>query len=75
MKKNVLKTPHKIRKEARELAIYNEWKELSSQDGAMLTEVTELIMRKYHIYAASTVWLIRRRVEKRLKNQYQQKTK
>lgn len=73
MKKNVFKTPHKIRKEERELAIYNEWKELSSQDGAMLTEVTGHIMRKYHVYAASTVWSIRRRVERRLKNQ--QKTK
>lgn len=68
METKALKTTYKIEKEARELQIYNEYKELMNQPGAMQSAVNEYIMEKYSIYSSSTVWLIRKRVENRLKN-------
>lgn len=62
----VLKTPFQAEKEAKELAIYREHKELMAQPGAMATAVDEILMHKYGIYSKSTIWLIRKRVEKRL---------
>ncbi len=64
-----MKTEFQTEKEARELAIYNEYNELIAQPGAMATAVNEHLMKKYGIYAKSTVWFIRRRVERRLKEQ------
>ena len=62
-----IKTQFQLEKEAKELAVYTEHKELMSQPGAMATAVDEILMRKYGIYSKSTIWFIRKRVEKRLK--------
>ena len=62
-----IKTKFQLRKEARELEIYNEWNELMSQPGAMAVAVNEYMMSKYDIYGAATIFFIRKRVEKRIK--------
>lgn len=68
-----IKTPFRIKKEARELAIYNEYNELMSQPGAMATAVDRHLTEKYGFGAESTIWFIRKRVEKRLKEEAAQK--
>jgi len=65
MSKN-LKTDFQLKKEAKELSIYNEWNELMKHPGAMATAVDKLLMGKYNIFSKSTIWFIRKRVEKRL---------
>lgn len=69
MKNEGLRTEYQVEKEARELAIYNEYNELIAQPGAMSTAVNEHLMKKYGIHAKSTIWFIRNRVERRLKEQ------
>lgn len=61
-----LKTDGAREKEARELAIYNEFQELASRPGAMKTQVTKLLCEKHKIYSPVTLLNIRRRVEQRL---------
>ena len=58
-------TPYMQRKIQREEAIYDDYCAMMKRPGAMSTAVTAKIMEKYGIVAASTVWHIRRRVEKR----------
>ena len=67
MTKASIKTQFQLEKEAKELAVYTEHQKLMSQPGAMATAVDEILMRKYGIYSKSTIWFIRKRVEKRLK--------
>lgn len=69
MAKTPLKTNYQLEKETKELAICNEWNELIKQPGAMATAVAEHLMKKYEIYSKSTIWFIRKRVEKRLEAQ------
>lgn len=69
MDERKIKTPFRIKKEARELAIYNEWSELMSQPGAMATAVDRYLTQKYEFGSETTVWFIRKRVEKRLKEE------
>jgi len=66
LEKNSLQTEYRTQKEARELAIYNDWCELTRQPGAMATAVNRLLCEKYGIHAPSTIWFIRKRVSKRL---------
>jgi len=66
MDKKALKTDCRLEREARELAIYNEWNALIGEPGAMRTAIDMHLMEKYNIHAASTIWFIRKRVEKRL---------
>lgn len=61
-----IKTEFRLRKEARELAIYNEYNELMAQPGAMATAVDKYLTEKYGFGSESTIWFIRKRVEKRL---------
>jgi len=49
------------------LAIYTEYQELVSVKGQSRTLVVEHLMKKYNIHSAGTVYVIRRRVEERLK--------
>lgn len=65
----VFKTPCQEEREARDLAIYNEYIEMTSVDGQSKTLVIEHLMKKYGIHSQATVYVIRRRVEERLKNQ------
>ncbi|MEZ3440168.1 hypothetical protein [Alistipes sp.] len=69
MKNEGLKTEYQAEKQERELAIYNEYNELMAQPGAMATAVSEHLMRKYGFHAKSTIFFIRKRVERRLKEQ------
>jgi hypothetical protein len=64
-----LKTDYRIRKEALELAIYHEWNELMKRPGAMATAVDKYLREKHGFGADSTIWFIRKRVEKKLKEQ------
>lgn len=65
----VLKTPFQAEKEAKELAIYREYVNLMQVDGQSRTAVTDHLMRKHGIHSASTIYEIRKRVEKQLKTQ------
>jgi hypothetical protein len=66
MDEKAYKTEWRIKKEAQELSIYNEWKELMSQPGAMSSAVDRYLTKKYGFGAETTIWFIRKRVEKRL---------
>lgn len=63
----IFKTPCQEERESRDLAIYNEYKELASVKGQSKTLVTEHLMKKYGIHSQGTIYVIRRRVEEKLK--------
>lgn len=65
----LFKTDCKAKREARDLAIYNEYNELISIEGQSKTLVTEHLMKKYDIHSAGTIYVIRQRVEDRLKRE------
>lgn len=65
----VFKTPCQTEREARDLAIYNEYNSLMTVDGQSKTVVTEHLMKKYGIHSQGTIYLIRRRVEERLRKE------
>lgn len=69
MEKQVFKTAYQVEQEAKDGAIYNEWNELMQVPGQSRTGVTQYLMQKYNIHASSTIWFIRKRVEKRLKGE------
>jgi hypothetical protein len=66
MDEKIYKTEWRLKKEARELAIYDEWKALMGEPGAMATAVNLHLTQKYGFGSDSTIWFIRKRVEKRL---------
>lgn len=68
MEAKVFKTPCQTEREARDLAIYNEYNSLMTVEGQSKTVVTEHLMNKYGIHSQGTIYLIRRRVEERLKS-------
>lgn len=65
----IFKTPCQEEREQRDLAIFNEWQELTAVDGQSKTRVTEYLMQKYNIHSAGTLYVIRQRVSKRLAEQ------
>lgn len=67
MEVTVFKTQCQEEREARDLAIYNEYNELMSVKGQSKTLVMEHLMKKYGIHSIGTIYVIRRRVEERLK--------
>lgn len=67
MEATVFKTQCQAEREARDLAIYNEYNELMSVKGQSKTLVMEHLMKKYGIHSIGTIYVIRRRVEERLK--------
>lgn len=69
MEAMLFKTDCKAKREARDLAIYNEYNELISIEGQSKTLVTEHLMKKYDIHSAGTIYVIRQRVEERLKRE------
>ena len=69
MKTMLFKTDCKAKREARDLAIFNEYNELISIEGQSKTLVTEHLMKKYDIHSAGTIYVIRQRVEKRMKEE------
>ena len=68
MEAKVFKTQCQTEREARDLAIYNEYNSLMTVEGQSKTVVTEHLMKKYGIHSQGTIYLIRRRVEERLKS-------
>lgn len=68
MEAKVFKTPCQTEREARDLAIYNEYNSLMTVEGQSKTVVTEHLMKKYGIHSQGTIYLIRGRVEERLKS-------
>lgn len=66
-KPKIFKTECQIEREKRDLAIYREYDELMAVKGQSRTLVTEHMMKKYGIHSAGTIYVIRRRVEARLK--------
>ena len=69
MEAKVFKTQCQTEREARDLALYNEYNELMSVKGQSKTVVMEHLMNKYGIHSIGTVYIIRRRVEERLNGQ------
>lgn len=69
MEAMLFKTDCKAKREARDLAIYNEYNELIAIEGQSRTLVTEHLMKKYDIHSAGTIYVIRQRVEERLKRE------
>lgn len=69
----ILKSPFRIAKEAKELAIYKEYESLINEEGAMAGSITQHLMKKHKIHARSTIWFIRNRVGKRLKEEAEKK--
>lgn len=69
MEMKVFKTPCQTEREARDLAIYNEYNSLMTVEGQSKTVVTEHLMKKYGIHSQGTIYLIRRRVEERLRKE------
>ena len=72
MDESKIKTRWRLKKEAQELAIYNERNELMSQPGAMATAVDRYLTEKYEFGSETTVWFICKRVEKQLKEEGEQ---
>lgn len=64
----LLKTPLQEEREARDLAIYNDWCAMTAVEGQSKTRVTEFLMQKYGIHSQGTIWSIRRRVEQTLRD-------
>ena len=63
----IFKTDCQKEREKRDLAIYNEYNEMMSVNGQSKTLVTEHLMKKYGIHSQGTIYVIRRRVEAKLK--------
>lgn len=63
----VFKTDCQKAREKRDLAIYNDYNEMMSVDGQSRTLVTQHLMKKYGIHSQGTIYVIRRRVEAKLK--------
>lgn len=65
----IFRTQAQEEREKRDLAIWREYNELASIRGTSRTLINEHLMRKYGIHSAGTIYEIRRRVEKRIKEQ------
>lgn len=61
------KTPFQQEKEQRELAIYTEYQELVADPNKSKVAIAQYLCKKYHLATISTIYSIRKRVEKRLK--------
>ena len=69
MEAKVFKTQCQTEREARDLAIYNEYNDLMSVKGQSKTVVMEHLMSKYGIHSTGTIYVILRRGEESLNKQ------
>lgn len=69
MTMEVLRTELQERRRKRDMAIYSEYEQMMSVPGQSSTEVSKRLMRKYDINSLGTIYVIRKRVEKRLKEE------
>lgn len=65
----VLRTELQERRSKRDMSIYSEYEQMMSVPGQSSTEVSKLLMRKYDINSLGTIYVIRKRVEKRLQQE------
>ncbi len=65
----LFKTPFQREKEQRELAIYTEYQELAADRNRSKVVIAQFLCEKYHLATISTIYAIRKRVEKRLNEQ------
>ena len=65
----IFKTACQKEREQRDRSIYEEYNKLVSVEGQSKSAVVEYLMNKYKIHSAGTIYVIRQRVEKRLKEQ------
>ena len=61
--KHEVKTSYQLKKEANDQAAYNDFKKLMAKPGSMVTAVNKIVMEKYGICAASTLWSIRKKYD------------
>lgn len=71
MTTKIFKTEFAEAREARDLAIYNDWCAMTAVEGQSKTRVTEYLMKKYGIHSQGTIYGIRQRVAKRLSDKKQ----
>lgn len=69
MEQTIFKTPCQIEREKRDKAIYDEYNELMAVQGQSATIVTERLMNKYGFHSQATIYVIRKRVADRLKEE------
>lgn len=67
--KIILRTPCQTEREARDLAIYNEYNSLMETEGQSKVMAKDFLMKKYNIHSQGTIYVILKRVEQRLKGQ------
>ena len=72
LKETAKKTAYQMEKEEKDRQIFEAWTQEMAKPGAMITAVDRFIMEKFGIYGPSTIWHIRKRVEKRMKSSDQQ---
>lgn len=67
--KIILRTPCQTEREARDLAIYNEYNTLMETEGQSKVMAKDFLMKKYNIHSPGTIYVILKRVEQRLRGQ------
>ena len=67
------KTPFQGERDARDLAIYNEWNKLAADPEQSRVEINNYLMMKYCIHSTGTIYQIRKRVETMLKRKEDEK--
>jgi hypothetical protein len=65
----VLKTELQKEREQRDYALYSDYEKMMSIKGQSATEVCKFLMQKYSIHSLGTIYVIRKRVESKLKRQ------
>lgn len=68
-KKLILRTQCQIEREERDLAVYNEYQKLMEVEGQSKVASHEYLCKKYGIHSQGTIYVILRRVEKRLRKE------
>lgn len=63
------KTKWQMKKESKELALYTEYQQMIAVPGRSKVEIAKYLAEKYELATISTVYAIRKRVEKRLKQE------
>lgn len=71
MKTTIYKTECQREREARDLALYNEYHKLMAIPGQSATMVHKVLREKYNIHSQGTIYVILKRVEESI-NQKQQ---
>lgn len=69
------KTTLQEEREARDLAIYNEYNKLAANPDQSKVALNEYIMQKYGIHSTGTLYLIRKKVAERIHNKHQNTAK